>query len=395
MSVRVSGKITLDGEPLKRNFIDIKASFIRIARPGINLTRTIATLITDDDGDFSANIEVPSFIPKFNKGRFTIGVHCQNSVIRVLEASGVDLEIIVEKKIQNGGVLNLTQSDLGSHYDHFRILTQCIDVYDRVWRQFRPYNRANRNAFPLKRRASIQSTFDSSEFAQVTYPSLNPGLTFVEPADPGNNGLPLVHLEDNANDTRLFGSPPIIMPHELGHVYHFSAMDLTTRAAIELNYVGFILNNITNAFHGPNIRTTQFVAFIEAIGIFSERFYFFSKLIRPDLTGVELRKAFWKDELSTQSLSASTALGPHYTNVGILNTRNQLTSSLIKAKDVEGRVYGAIYLHLAKKIGLREVVGLVMDSKALTFDDFKAYVINLGDSRKTNAINAVENTWFN
>jgi hypothetical protein len=86
-------------------------------------------------------------------------------------------------------------------------------------------------------------------------------------------------------------------------------------------------------------------------------------------------------------------LGNEYENVGTLNS-STLISNLNTGKDVEGRVYGAIFLHLSKIIGLRSVVGLICDSRATTFDEFKSYISSRGVTRETNAITIVESTWF-
>jgi len=61
---------------------------------------------------------------------------------------------------------------------------------------------------------------------------------------------------------------------------------------------------------------------------------------------------------------------------------------------VEGAVYGAIFLDLARRIGLREAVGLYLDSvdnSVLSADDFHNLVINEGDF--DDDIIAVRNTW--
>lgn len=393
MKVKISGTILLDNKPLKRNFIDLRVNLPAINDPLNNLSRVVEFMLTDDKGHFSTVIRIPRFIQNFDITQITIGIHAHNSAIRVLNAIGafIDIKILKVLDMRNGGILNLTTSNLGNVYDHFRILAQSIDIYDTVWKQFKPYNRSNRRDFPLKRSASIRTTFANSNFAQVAYPSLNPGFTWTEPADVGNRNLPLVHLSDSAVDYRLFGingSLPTLMPHELGHVYHFAGLKENDRFSIEAIYG---VNLILDSRHNINIKTTQFVAFIEAIGHFSRRFYFFAKLVEPSLTGVQLRQAFWRDELSTQTLSGY--LGNEYENVGTLNG-NTLTSSLNTGKDVEGRVYGAIFLHLAKIIGLSSVIGLVFGSRATTFDEFKSYINSQGNPRFINAINTVENTWF-
>jgi hypothetical protein len=147
----------------------------------------------------------------------------------------------------------------------------------------------------------MRSTFTQSDFAQIAYPISNPGMTWVEPADIGNRNLPLAHLEDKSNDYRLFGinaSLPTLMPHELGHIYHSAALTDANRLAIEASYAAYIAINILNPHHGINFSTSPFIVFIEVLGTFSKRFYFFAKLVEPNLSGLRFRQAFWRDELS-------------------------------------------------------------------------------------------------
>ncbi len=68
-----------------------------------------------------------------------------------------------------------------------------------------------------------------------------------------------------------------------------------------------------------------------------------------------------------------------------------VTPSLI-GDDVEGSVYGAIYLDFARRVGLREAVGLVLESNA-TFDQLRTHVHGHGNAQVTAAIDAVAITW--
>ena len=57
-----------------------------------------------------------------------------------------------------------------------------------------------------------------------------------------------------------------------------------------------------------------------------------------------------------------------------------------------GRVAGG-YLDFAVRVGLREAVGLVLDSNATTFAEFRAHVQGRGNPNWTAAISAVAVTW--
>jgi len=130
------------------------------------------------------------------------------------------------------------------------------------------------------------------------------------------------------------------------------------------------------------------VAFIEAVGIFSERFFFFKKLVRPDLEGVALRQAFFRDELDHQTLGNHLNV---YVPVGT-RSHGRITPALT-GNDTEGAIYGAIYLDFASQVGLREAVGLVLDSQATSFDEFHTYVSGRGNNAWLTALNHAKTTW--
>jgi hypothetical protein len=65
----------------------------------------------------------------------------------------------------------------------------------------------------------------------------------------------------------------------------------------------------------------------------------------------------------------------------------------LTGNDVEGAVYGAVYLDFARRVGLREAVGLVIDSNATTFGEFQDYVHGRGNDAWTTAIDAVATVW--
>ena len=232
-----------------------------------------------------------------------------------------------------------------------------------------------------------------------SYPDQFPSqLAFVEPSGLNNSGFPLVHIKNRTVDGRLFGEADAIaqqhdaslLPHELGHVFHFSTLAASTRVSIEGQYIAFILSNLANPTHAITRQTTPFVAFIEAVGIFSERFFFFSRQVEPSLTGVALRRAFFQDELGQQRLS--TVFVDGYVNVGTRDNSGRITPAL-RGDDREGAVYGAIYLDFASRVGLREAVGLVLDSNATNFDEFRRHVQGRGNNTWRTAIDAVSSTW--
>lgn len=371
----VTANIAENGRPLKRVFVEHTGPF------GIG---SLGWALTDSNGSFT-----------FDAGPLAdhvdIKIHCQNSVIRVLDGSTILSPIEIKKYVGNGDSVNLNTAS--EKKNHFRILNAVLDVYDSVWRQFRPYNGSSKGDFPLGRKSSLRATFSDNKRIELSFPDNFPStLAFVEPSGLSNAGFPLVHVKSQASDNRLFGSSdsdPSLLPHEIGHAMHFSALSGSTRTSIEAQYIQFILSNLHDPTHNVTKATTPFVAFIEAVGIFSERFFFFRKRVRPDLTGVQLRQAFIRDELEDQTLAS--VLVDTYDVIGT-RASGRITPNLT-GDNIEGAVYGAIYLDFANRVGLREAVGLVLESNATSFDEFRNFVRGKGNSGFTSAINAVRNTW--
>ena len=171
-------------------------------------------------------------------------------------------------------------------------------------------------------------------------------------------------------------------------------MNPTTRLTFETGYLAFLAGQVTTGgspFHDVDLPTDQLVAFIEAAGIFSERFFFFAQRVRPDLTGVPLRQAFFRDELSSNP-GLPGVLIDEYVQVGQYDNTGTVNPALT-GNTVEGAVYGGIYLDFASRVGLREAVGLVLDSNATTFRDFRTSVEGRGNAALTTAITQVAATW--
>jgi hypothetical protein len=239
---------------------------------------------------------------------------------------------------------------------------------------------------------------------ELRYPEndlLAPGLTWVEPSGL-TTGYPVLHIKHRSQEGRLFGeadannatNDPSLIPHELAHALHFSLLPANVRVAAEARYAGWIAGRVANGqppFHNTTLATDPFVAYIEALGLFSERFFFFAKRVRPDLSGAQLRQAFFRDELSANpALGSGPASLQRYTQVGRLNGTGNVAPTLT-GDDVEGAVYGAIFLDFARREGLREAVGHVMRSKALEFDDWRNFVIR--NTALDNSVTAVANAW--
>ncbi len=367
------------GEPLQRTFVE------HIGKIGAIEVR-LGWTITDANGSLT-------FDAGLGFDRVDIEVHCRNSVIRVVDDSdSIPGTSHIRVKMNVGQGENAAVGSFGSH---FRILGKAQDVYDTVWRQFRPYNRSSRGAFPLGRKPSVKETFASSATCEAAFPDRFPiaELSFVEPVGVFNSLMPIAHIKKS---TTLFGSAtadPSLIPHEMGHVFHFAALRAATRAQYEAGYLGYLTTTAANGgnlFHGFSQKTSPLIAFIEAVGIFSARFFFFAKLVKPNLTGEDLRRAFFRDELSNNRSLPDVLVGDS-PRAGLL-AGGTVTPS-VTTDSVEGAIYGAIYLDFARRVGLREAVGLVLDSNAADFDEFQIYVHGRGNPGWTSAIDEVALTW--
>jgi hypothetical protein len=379
----VTASVRIDGKPLKRTYVEHTGPF------GLG---SLGFYLTDGNGSFT--IDAGLFSDKVD-----VKIHCQNSVVRVVNGASLNSGIFFHAFVGNGEAINITD-----HVDHYKILNSCLNVYDAVWRQFNPYSISGRGDFPLGKKATIKNTFMDNKRIELSYPDAFPSLlAFVEPSGLTNAGFPLVHVKNRIEDGRLFGEADSInarnyaslIPHELGHAFHFSALIANTRTKIEIEYLAWIANQTFNnrdATHNTTVVTVPIIAFIEATGMFSERFFIFKDKIEPMLSGSAIRQAFFRDELS-QEPRLEVVLGRTYKQVGKKDENGNIQPLITVGDNVEGSVYGAIYLDLASRIGLKKTVDLVLHSNATTFDDFRLHILGKNVSQLTNAINAVKRTW--
>ena len=404
----VSFTVQLRGAPLRRTYVS-----------HFDVLRVPQTLFfrTDEQGQVTisnAGLANATLDPGGPSGTIRVRVHAQNSVVRVLDGGlPVPIEVTQEFSVANGGTININTD--AEQQDHFRIMDACLKVYDTVFRQFSPFNKAGRRAFPFGQSRSIEATRNRVPRIEVVYPDNGPSvLAFVEPASV-STGFPLIHLKHkNFNppgpasaDRRLFGVPggvspqtpattdPTLIPHELAHALYFALLPAATRALVEAQYLGWITTRLATGqqpFHNTNAATTPFVAWIECLGIFSENFFFFRHRRTPPLSGDALQQAFVADELSHQSLLQTTGL-TDYSRVGSVNAAGAVVPALT-GDNVEGALYGAIFLDFARRTSLSDAVELLLksaDTNVLAFDDFRNLLAN--DPAFGSDIIAVANTW--
>jgi hypothetical protein len=379
----ITAAVRVNGTPLRKAFVE---------RTG--LMGSEGFTMTDDNGSFS-----------FDGGlfdRIDVKIYCQNSVLRIVDGAKFAIPVSFSAVARHGATITINKQR-----DHFRILNRCLDVYEAVWRQFKPYSDRGRRAFPLGTAGTFRKTFEAKKRIELSYPDDFPSeLAFVEPSGISNGGFPFVHIKHRSRDGRLFGEAdsevsrnnPSLLPHELGHVFHFSALTPLRRASFEKGYLAFLVERTVRTgdpTHEVAKKTIPLVAYIEAAGIFSERFFFFKTRIKPNLSGKALHDSFLADELSEQStLSGDSPLQKDSSFIQVGRRKSDGTiKPLLQGLDTEGAVYGAIYLDLASRIGLQETVELVLASDAEDFGEFRRHVRGRGKAEWTAAIDAVRETW--
>ena len=370
--------IHLNGNPLRRTYVS-----------HFDLLRVPHTLFfrTNDLGQVTiSNAGVTFGDPNGPAGATDITVHAQNVVARVLDAN-LGVEVSQRFTVSNGSIINITTT--AQQRDHFRILDQCLDAYETVFRQFAPFNRVERGPFPFGTRPTTWEMRTMVPRIEVRFPENNilaPGESWTEPFS-ASTGYPLMHIKatraDGSPQDEIFGTngqQATLIPHELAHALHFALLPDAMRPAVEARYGAFIADRLANgqsAFHGTTMSTDPFVAFIEALGLFSERFFLFAKQVRPGISGQGWRQAFFRDELGASP--ALRSLQDDYVQVGRLSSGRIVPTRGITGDRVEGAVYGALFLDFARRRGLREAVGRYLESRALEFRDFRNFIVGQTD----------------
>ena len=373
-------QVTLDNRPLRHTYVSWDPEF---GNPVVAVT----------DGDGRAELRGVD-----RSARIEVRVHARNPAIRMLDGTALfGQEIGMRfRNATDRSVLKIN----GRHKvaPHFRIMDTCYDVYETVFRPVPPFTSSSRRAYPfggrqndaadeLARRAPASCRFPESIMpSKVAW--VNPHEAFT--------GSPLMYLKSQKSDARLFGTAKrkaTLIPHEFAHTVHFGSLSLVRRKELAGRYMAWILGEVTSGrsgTHRTDKATDPLVAFVESIGIFSQRFYFFAKEVRPDLQGATLRKAFVDDELSEDRALARVLPGAEA--VGVRSADGKVAAHLTGA-NVEGAVYGAIFIDLGSRIGLHRVVSMFLRSGALDVDDFARHVRKQNKGKYAKDMRAVAKTW--
>jgi hypothetical protein len=374
----VTFTLELRGKPLRHTYVS-HFDFFRV--PQTLVFRTNAEGRVTIENANHANVTAD---PTGPSGEITVTVHAQNSVVRVLDGNfPFPVEVSQSFKVKNGGTANINSDR--EQQDHFRVMDSCRDAYETVFQQFRPFNRSSRGLFPLGKKASAAATRSQPERIEVVYPDrgVQP-ISYVEPISL-TTGYPLLHLKEGVLDAGTIA-------HELAHALHFALMSATTRASVEAQYLAWLTSRVAAGqppFHNIDLATSPLIAWLEALGHFAERFFTYSKGEGKSLSGGTRRSGFFRDELSdTPSLRSM----PGYLQVGKIE--QGVVVPKLTGENVEGALYGAVFLDFARRVGLRGAVGQVFDSAAdsvLNLDDFRNMIIRETDSDAD--IREVVNTW--
>lgn len=372
-------KVTLEGLPLKYVFI---SHFELFRWPQMEY------FITDNEGYALLGGVADSS---------TITIYAQNTAVRLLDGRNlIPWEITTNfEDVSDGDTLNIHQDY--QRVDDFKIMDACYDVYSTVFQQFSPFNSSNRREFPYGQEDTVAETKNQLPRIECRYPDVffAPDLAWVEPHGL-TTGYPVMHIADKSKDSRLFGvgaSIASLIPHEYGHTIHMAQMSQQQRVRTEVKYALWITERLATGqppTHDTSVVTNPFVAFIESFAIFSERFYFFKKTVKLELSQDALHDAFIHDELSnTPTLCQSPFNKEH---IGVLNPDLSITPYLLGG-NIEGAIYGALFLDLARRIELETVINIFLKSKASDFKEFKEFIIDSNNKEHINNINLVTDVW--
>lgn len=155
------------------------------------------------------------------------------------------------------------------------LMAAVLAAYDRGLRGFAPFRDAPNPAWPLTATSTATVRGLRTPVVAVLYPDRTPArLPFVEPAAPPL-GRPRIRLQRTNVDPAGHPLDPAVLAHELAHALHFSLLPGRTRVVLEARYGAWIAARVATGrdpTHATERRTTPFVAWLEAFGLFAERY---------------------------------------------------------------------------------------------------------------------------
>ena len=383
-------KVELDRSPLRYTFVSHRPD---VNKPGVGSAGIGDPIVamTDEHGwaDFPD-------LPASAKGDFV--VHAHNLAVRMLDGKNAGVGEIALRFRNKGDRAKLNISPKNKdQFPHYRIMDRCYEVYETVFQPVAPFSGKSRGAFPHggadkpahwhRRNAKVDC-----RFPEVLVPGK---LPWVQPQSV-TSGVPLMHIKGPSQDRRLFGSgrtPATTLAHEYAHAVHFSLLPSMKRWELAAKYalwIGKELANGRSGTHRTDKKTSPLIAFIEAIGIFSQRFWMYATEVRPDLSGRELRAAFVADELSEQPSLAKVL--PGYAPIATLRADGTVKPRL-KGSSTEGAVYGAIFLDFAHRTDLATAVNTYLRCQAFDTAGWKRHASSTRKNKFKAEVDAVARTW--
>lgn len=265
----IQNRWTLHGQPWRRALLSVHDPRARSAR---------LTAVTDDDGLSMVPAPGPVVL---------VRAHARNGVARAVDARGATVSAPTIR-VRDGDDIEIGGYAQGPQ---FALVAACLAGYDRGLRTLEPWSTLPDPSSPLGRRT-----------VEVRYPDTTPArLPFVEPYAPPR-GLPRIRITRTAVAHDLAGIDPGMVAHELAHALHFAALPARRRAWVEGRYLAWLAARVATGrdpTHAPDRVTTPFVAWIEAFGLFAERFDAFvgTTPARPGGSG-DVHAAFVAAELA-------------------------------------------------------------------------------------------------
>jgi hypothetical protein len=200
---------------------------------------------------------------------------------------------------------------------------------------------------------ALQGTF-AHQAISIAYPDRSPAkVAFVAPVS-WPAGQPQIRLK--AGDLSSDGHPrPALLAHELAHASHFSLMPGGTRLKVAARYASWLAARVATGgdpSHAADRRTSPMVAWLEAFGLFAERFDIFARYFGAGRSGPALHSAFLAEELAGGP-RMTTVVSGYRTVAAWAGEHNPLGSS---DPSVEGSVYSGVFLHRGSQRGLTRAV---------------------------------------
>lgn len=397
--MRVKATVEVNGRPLRRAYVEHLVWGVGTEMYMTDLEGKIR------DKDFNEGIDSGT-------GNADIRVICQNPIVRVLDGNKFNIGVYQDKSIVDDDTVNLNTN--AEQDDYYEVLNRAQLAYEVVFQPLSFFQGLDDPDFPLGRKPSLRTTRDQAKRIDLSYPDGFPSpLTFVEPKRLGDN-FPLMHIKNHEDERRLFGedgSKPTLIPGELAHALHFSHLSEAQRGTAQDKYIEFLVGDVLAGGPGTHdftIRTTAEVAYIEAADWFGTGFNEFmrerqggtSSLVTPEPITSEIRAEFvdseWK-RLTTSvfagvlSILLRFASGGGKRNrsfrgrwwrlnsaPGLKMLRSKLERFLIRpivtGGDVEGAVYGAIFVDFARFVGLDFAASSYFKANALTFGQYRTFI---------------------